>query len=231
MLKNYLKIAWRNLFRNKLHTGINIGGLIIGFTIGIATLLTVYQQFQWDHQHVNGKRLYEVYQVFHDPAREHINNDFAFGPGPAYKAESPAVERMTRLADGGNHIEYKGRDVPIPVMMVDADFLSMFTVPVVKGRGADALRDLTDAVVTEETAKKIFGNEDPIGKHIKVSAGDRQQDLVVSAVVKDPVGTSVRFQILTRIEITTGYAERQSNWIDRGFSLYVELKEIGRAHV
>ncbi|HLZ87979.1 MAG TPA: hypothetical protein VKQ52_12080, partial [Puia sp.] len=125
MLQNYLKVAWRNLFRNKLHTGINIGGLIIGFTIGIATLLLTYQQFQWDSQHVSGKRLYEAYQVFHDPAGEHFENAFPLGQGPGYKAEAPAIERMTRIGDGGNHIEYKGRDITIPVTTVDADFLSM----------------------------------------------------------------------------------------------------------
>jgi|GEM_PF-262357 len=225
MLKNYWKVAWRNLFRNKLHTGINIGGLVIGFTIGIAILLVVYHQFQWDSQHLNGKRLYEAYQVYHDPAKDHYSNSFDLAPGLAYKAEAPAIEGMTRIGDGGNHIEYKGRDIPIPVMTVDADFLSMFTVPVVKGRGSDALRDLTDVVVTEESAKTIFGNEDPIGKHIRVSMGDRQQDVVVSSVVKDPVGSSIRFQVLARMENMSNYAHDRNGWDDNRVSLYVLLKE------
>ncbi|HEY4336981.1 MAG TPA: FtsX-like permease family protein, partial [Puia sp.] len=106
----------------------------------------------------------------------------------------------------------------------DADFLSMFTYPVVKGQGADALAELTDAVVTEETAKKIFGNEDPIGKHIRVSVAGGQQDLVVTSVVKDPVATSVRFQILTRIENSSNYAKQGNHWDDNYSNLYVELK-------
>jgi ABC-type antimicrobial peptide transport system permease subunit len=225
MLKNYWKIAWRNLFRNRLHSSVNIGGLVIGFTVGIAILLVVYQQFQWDHQQVNGKRLYEAYQVYHDPTGDRYNNSFDLGPGSAYKVEAPAIERMTRLRDGGNQIEYKGRDIPIPVMMVDADFLSMFTCPVVKGQGADALAQLTDAVVTEETAKKIFGNEDPIGKHIRVSVAGGQQDLVVTSVVKDPVASSVRFQILTRIENSGNYGKQRDHWDDNFCYLYIELKE------
>jgi ABC-type antimicrobial peptide transport system permease subunit len=225
MLQNYGKIAWRNLFRNKLHSAVNIGGLVIGFTVGIAILLVVVQQFQWDHQHVNGKRLYEVYGLWHEPEKDNYATGFALGPGPAYKAEAPGIERMTRLGDGGNHVEYKGRIITIPVMTVDADFLSMFTIPVVKGRGADALRDLTDVVVTEETAKTIFGNEDPIGKQIKVSTGDLQQAVVVSAVVKDPVASSIRFQILTRIENRSDYAQNRQNWANSSVSLYVELKE------
>ncbi|HEY4110222.1 FtsX-like permease family protein [Puia sp.] len=225
MLQNYLKIAWRNLFRNKLHSAVNIGGLIIGFTIGIATLFITYLQLTVNSQHVNGKRLYEVYDVFHNPGGDHYDNSFAFGPGPAYKAEAPLVERMTRIGDGGNQVEYKGRMLTIPVTTVDADFLSMFTVPSVKGRGADALRELTDAVVTEETAKTIFGNEDPIGKHIRVSAGSRLQELVVSAVVKDPLNSSVKFGLLYRLENVPDYAARNKGWDDRGLSLYVELRE------
>jgi len=225
MLKNYWKVAWRNMFRNKLHTGINIGGLVIGFTIGIAILLVVYQQFQWDGQHLNGNRLYEAYQVYHDPAKDHYSNSFDLAPGPAYKAEAPAIEGMTRIGDGGNHIEYKGRDIPIPVMTVDADFLSMFTEPVIRGRGKDALRDLTDVVVTEASAKTIFGNEDPIGKHIRVSMGDRQQDVVVSSVVKDPVGTSIRFQVLARMENMSNYSRDRNSWDDSRVSLYVMLKD------
>jgi hypothetical protein len=220
MLKNYWKIAWRNLFRNKLHTGINIGGLVIGFTIGIGILLTVYQQFQWDHQHTNAERLYEAYQIYHDPAKDRYTNAFSLAPGPAYKAEAPGIERMTRITDGGNHIQYKGRDIPIPITQVDADFLSMFTVPVVKGQGADALSELTDMVITEDAAKKIFGNEDPIGKHIQVNNGDNQLDLTVTSVVKDPIATSVRFSLLTRIENRPGYAKQRNSCVYNLLSFY-----------
>ena len=225
MLRNYLKIAWRNLFRNKLHSIVNIGGLVVGFTVGIAMLLLVLVQYETNSQHLNGKRLYEVYTVAHDPAGDNYDNSFALAPGPAYKAEAPAIERMTRIGDRGNQIEYKGRFITIPVTTVDEDFLSMFTVPVLRGRGADALRDLTDVVVTEESAKKIFGNEDPIGKSIRINTGGRQQELVVSSVVKDPVASSVRFQVLARIENGSDYARAKNGWDDHSVSLYVELKE------
>src|SRR5579872_3139367 len=67
MLKNYWKIAWRQLVRNKLHTSINVGGLVIGFTIGIAILLIVYQQYSYDNFHPDRHRIYEAYQVFNHP--------------------------------------------------------------------------------------------------------------------------------------------------------------------
>jgi putative ABC transport system permease protein len=225
MLQNYWKIAWRNLLRNKLHTSINIGGLMIGFTIGIAILLVVYHQYTYDGFHANGKRLYQAYAVFNNPEGESINNAFGMKPASAYKREAPAIERITRMLDGGNHIQYKDRDITIPVMMVDEDFLSMFSFPVVKGRGIDALHGLTDVVLTEETAKQIFGNEDPIGRRIKASEGEKMQDLVVSAVVRDPVASSINFQVLARIENSSGYSESRIDWDNHACFVYAELKE------
>src|SRR5438094_189886 len=85
MLINYLKIAWRNLFRNKLHTAINTGGLVIGFVIGIAVLLVVYGQYSFDRFHVNGDRLYQAYQVFNNPTGEEIAQQFGLPAAIAYK--------------------------------------------------------------------------------------------------------------------------------------------------
>src|ERR1700744_330679 len=127
MLQNYWRIAWRQLSRNKLHSAINIGGLIIGFTIGITILLVVYQQYSYDGFHANRKRLYEAYQVFNHAKGPETQNEFAMAQSPAYKAGAPGVERSTRIFDGGNHIEYKGRDISIPVMLVDEDFFSLFS--------------------------------------------------------------------------------------------------------
>src|SRR5882757_1183497 len=110
MFKNYCKVAWRNLYRNKLHTGINLGGLIIGFTIGIIILLVVYAQFTFDHFHKNRKRIYEAYQVINKTNEQEITNQFGFAPAPIYKKEAPAIEKTTRILDGGNHVLYGGKD-------------------------------------------------------------------------------------------------------------------------
>src|ERR1700761_4418789 len=107
MLQNYLKIAWRQLTRNKLHSVINLGGLIIGFTIGIAILLGVYQQFSYDKFQAHRTRLYEAYQVFNHPDGRVFENSFPFAQGPAYKLGAPGIEHTTRVADGSNHIRYK----------------------------------------------------------------------------------------------------------------------------
>jgi putative ABC transport system permease protein len=193
MVQNYFKIAWRQLMRNKLHTSVNLGGLIIGFTVGIAILMIVYNQFSYDKFHVNRKRLYEVYQVFNNPDGRQFYNQLDMSEAPVYKAETPGIERSTRILDGGNHIIYKGRDMSIPVMLVDSDYFSMFSFPIVKGNSGNPLQSLTDIVLREDAARQIFGDEDPIGKTIKASVGGALQDLVVSAVIKDGMATSLNY--------------------------------------
>ncbi|MEP6948450.1 MAG: ABC transporter permease [Ginsengibacter sp.] len=225
MLQNYFKIAWRNLFRNKLHTTINMGGLVIGFTIGIAILLIVYGQYSFDHFHANEKNLYQAYQVFNNLDGEDIENEFGTAAAPVYKAEASAIDKVSRYTDGGNHIEYKGKDFVIPVMMADEDFFSMFSFPVIKGNKGNPLKSLTDVVLSEEAAGRIFGNEDPIGKSIKVSVGEVLQELVVSAVAKNTQASSINFDVLTRIENKSDYAVHKNNWGDRSYFVYVELKD------
>jgi len=224
MIKSYFKVACRNLFRNKIHTCINLGGLIIGFTISIAILLVVYDQFIYDHFHVNRKKIYQAYQVFNNPEGEEIANSFGFAAAPVYKVEVPAIEMTTRFIDGGNHIEYKGKDKEIPVTLVDEDFISMFSFPILKGKRSASLRNLTDVVLTEDAAKKIFGNEDPLGKTLKVSVGDKMQSLVVSAVIKNVLCSSINFQVLARIENRNNYAADKLNWSNRAPFMFVQLK-------
>jgi len=223
MFQNYFKIAWRQLVRNKLHTAINMGGLIIGFTVSIAILMIVYNQFSYDKFHVNRKRLYQVYQVFNNPDGRHFDNQLDMSEAPVYKAEAPGIERSTRILDGGNHVVYKGRDMSIPVMLVDSDYFSMFSFPIVKGNTGNPLQSLTDIVLREDAAKQVFGDEDPIGKTIKASVGGALQDLVVSAVVKDGPATSLNYPALARIENTKG-ADSKSDWGNRRLFAYVQLK-------
>lgn len=225
MLASYFKIAWRNLYRNKLHTFINIGGLIIGFTIGLGILLVVYGQFSYDKFHKNGKKIYQAYQVYNKVEGQEISVEFGFAAAPAFKADAPGIDKTTRCMDGGNHIEYKGRHLEIPVMMVDEDFFDMFTFPILKGNTGNPLKSLTDVVLSEDAAKKIFGNEDPIGKSIQASAGDQLKTYTVSAVTKNTINSTIRFNVLTRMENRINYAQDATNWFNHSHVVYVQLKD------
>ena len=226
MFNTSFKIAWRQLFKNKLHTAINIGGLVIGFTIGLGILLVVYSQYRFDAFHANGNRIYEVYQSIQNKDKgEEVIPALGYGPGPVYKSAAPSIDKMTRITDGGNHVEYNGKELVMPVMMADADFFSMFSFDIVDGNHQNPLQNLDDAVITDEAAKKIFGNVDPVGKTINASAGDKLKAYTISAVIKTMRLSSINFELITRIENRSNYATASGNWIDRAPFVYIELKE------
>jgi hypothetical protein len=89
---------------------------------------------------------------------------------------------------------------------VDEDFFPMFSFPILKGNRSNPLANLSDVVLSEDAVKKIFGNEDPIGKTIKASAGENMQKFIVTAVVKNFTNSSINFEIVTRIENRSNYA-------------------------
>ena len=226
MFKNNFKIAWRSLFKNKFYTSINIAGLVIGFTIGIAVLLFVYSQLSFDNFHANDKKLFQAYQAYYKQNGDEISSVYGFPAAPVFKAEVPAIEKASRYLYGGNNMWYKEKEMELPVMLVDEDFLSMFSFPVVKGNKNNPLSSLTDIVITEHNAKKIFGNEDPIGKSIKASAGNGLQAMVVSAVVKNfPMNSSIKFDALARIENRGDYARDKNNWSNQHHPVFVQLKD------
>jgi putative ABC transport system permease protein len=226
MFTNYFKIAWRNLFRNKLHTAINIGGLIIGFTIGIVILMAVYSQLTFDNFHKNGDRIFQAYNFYNKKTGQEIGNSYGFPAAPVYKMENAAIEKSTGYLNGGNKIVYNNKELIVPIMMVDEDFLSMFSFPVVKGNRVNPLGRLTDMVLTESAAKKIFGTENPIGKTVNASAGNAMQSVTVSAVLKDfPENSSFRFDVLTRIETRADFATDKNKWDNQHHPVYVQLKE------
>lgn len=226
MLKNYFKIAWRSLFKNKFHTGINIFGMVIGFTIGIAVLLAVYMQMSYNHFHANGSSIYQVYNAYYEQDGDVFSPQFGYAAAPSFKAGSPAIEKASRLIYGGSNFWYGERELDIPVMMVDEDFLSMFTFPVVKGNKNKPLGSLTDLVITEITAKKIFGNENPIGKKVKSGPADDLKEMTVSAVVKDlPPNSTIKFDALSRFENRNDYAVNKNDWTNQNHPVFVQLKK------
>ena len=226
MFKNYFKIAWRNLFKNKFHTGINIAGMVIGFTIGIAILLIVYGQLSFDKFHVNNKKIIPGIPVFNKQREKKFLPCLVSRLHLFLKQKLPAIEKASGFLYGGKNAEYNDKELEVPVMLVDEDFLSMFTFPVIKGNKYSPLKNLTDIVITESSAKKIFGTDDPVGKSIKASAGNGLQEMTVSAVVKDfPLNSSIKFDALARIENQGDYAKDKNNWDNQHHPVYVQLKE------
>ena len=229
MIRNYFKTAWRSLIAGKSFSLINIAGLAIGMAGSVLILLWLRNEISFDKFHPNKNNLYEVYVLTSNTdGHPYAVNATSQPLGPALKHDFPEIAAFTRVwnlnswllsANNKNLISPRG-------FIVDSSFLRMFNFPMVEGNIATQLRDNHSIIITESLAKKLFGNEDPIGKIIKTENTD---NFTVSGVLKNPpVNTRFQFDYLLswtyRTTQNDGYANETERWLSNNTSTFVLLK-------
>jgi putative ABC transport system permease protein len=171
MLKNYIKIALRNLRRNKLYSLLNITGLAIGITCCILILLYVQDELSYDRFHEKADRIYRA--TTHFVLKDRIM-DFASTAhvqGPMFKETYPEVENFVRFNSYGSRrmIRYEDRSyAEEKFIWVDNSVFDIFSFNLIKGNPKEALTKPNTVVITEEMAEKYFGSEDPVGKNLRI---------------------------------------------------------------
>jgi putative ABC transport system permease protein len=224
MLRNYLLLAIRNLKKNRMHALINIGGMIVAFACSLFILLLVYRHFTYNDFQKNRNSIYKVYSYAIGPNGEELGTSQAFPLTPAIKSEATGVVRATAITTRGRLVRANDRTLDMNTTMVDEDFLHIFTFPVVLGNSANPLSSTSNAVISETSAKKLFGNEDPIGKKLEVKLGGEWIALTVTAIVRDfPQNSSIKFDLLGRTEINPDYANARNNWDNQSHPVYVQV--------
>lgn len=224
MIRNYFKIAWRNLLRNKSFSLINITGLAVGMASAMLILLWIHHEMSYDNFHLKKDRLYQVWNRYTVDGKV---QSWPATPKPmalAIQRDYPEVEHTSRVTflppvkiDLGEK-KFYGRG-----KIVDSTFLDMFTFPVLKGNAATALNDVSSIVLTEKLAASIFGDTDPIGQVLKL---DNRDNFKVSAVVKDPPSHSAfEFQFLLPWAYLRKLGGNDENWQNNSVDTYVLLKE------
>lgn len=220
MFRNYLKIALRNIVRNKIFSIINILGLAIGLACFILIFLWVKDETGYDRFHENADRLYRLLQ------KDHANPEFIWTTtptplGPVLKEKIPEVEAFTRFWFGGSLVKYEDKIFfEDEIRLVDPYFFHMFTFPFVEGDIESALPNIDAIVLTESTARKYFGDEDPVGKMLNIRD---TLDLTVTAIVEDPPKKShLRFTMLLHINHVPEY--RLTSWAS-DYPTYIMIKE------
>src|SRR5688500_5581873 len=218
MIKNYFKIAWRNLLKYKVFSLINIFGLATGLACSLLIFLFVKDELSYDQYHKNADRVYRVVKDF-------INDDGSRIPdatsppalAPAMQKEIPEVEGVTRIRPdwGGTWLLEYGDKKNISenrYWRADSNFFDIFTYTFIKGDPKTALSDVTSVVITESIAKKYFGDEEPIGKILKISCCGGS--LKVTAVIKDvPENSHFHFDMLSSF--------RQMGNVDDNWDQYI----------
>lgn len=228
MIKNYFKIAWRNLLQNKVLSFINIFGLATGMAFALAIGAWIKYETSFDKFHKNGDRIALVMKntLFNDR-----KSTMEATPLPLYyemKDNYPDVKRVTRLSyptfnslmTGDHKFNKNGR-------YVDPDFLEMFSFPFIKGDINTALKNPNSIILTASTAAALFGTADPIGKPVRLS---NEYDMQVTAVIKDiPENSTLSFDFLAPYEFALQHDEfkrnNKTNWGNNFLMNMVELKE------
>jgi putative ABC transport system permease protein len=221
MLKNYLKIALRNIKRHKGYSLINIVGLAVGMACCILILLWVQDELSYDRFHENADDIYRVIQNINF-ADHSTTWTITQGPlGPSLKEDFPEIINATRITDRGFRLTYDDKSYDEEVGMADGSLFEMFTFPLVKGDPATALSDPSSIVLTEEMAEKYFGDEDPIGKTIKA---DNQWDFQVTGVMRDvPRNSHLQFDFLIPFIFGRELNYTVDHWGNSSFRTYVQL--------
>jgi len=224
MFRNYLLTAWRNLQKNKFNAAINIIGLSVAFTCCILLFLMVRYEFSYDSFQKNGSRLYQVYNSTLKPSGEDKGESFGVPAAGTFKKEIAGVVGSTGIEAAGAGIRYKGKEVYQRLSLVDPDFFTMFSFPIVAGNTQSPLGNLNDVVIAQSLATALFGNEDPIGKPVEIRVVAEWKAVTVSAVIADaPPNSSIKYKILARTEIDPAYPDRKNNWDQQDHPVYVQL--------
>lgn len=227
MLKNYLKIALRNLWKHKTFSFINIIGMAIAFAVAVPLVMTAFHELSYDGFHQNKASIHQLYiEKQHTDRVE--NNTFLPAPlTPALKAEYPDIRYISRYGSSGKAlVRYGNQEIVQSTHWVDEDFLRMFSFPLIKGSNTTALGNLNATVLTDQSAKALFGKEDPMGKTVQVNLGGEWKSLMVTGIAKDiPSNSSLNFGMLARFENSPEYYTNKDSWDHSTHEVFVQLKE------
>ncbi|SEL54575.1 ABC transporter permease [Parapedobacter koreensis] len=224
MIKNYLKTTFRNLWKTKGYSFLNIFGLAIGISCASLIFLWVEDEVSYDSHFPNKEHIY-----LSKSRQTHDGGTYVFeaNPGPlapAIKAELPGVKYAARVNwpmpllfnQGDNNLYQTG-------FYADPDFMDIFSLEFVEGSRASAMQNIDDIVLTQTAANRLFGEEPVIGKHVRIN---NEESYTIAGVVKDlPKNSSVQFDWIIPFEKFERISEGGfDSWGNNSFLTYVQLE-------
>ncbi|MFI5128754.1 MAG: FtsX-like permease family protein [Chitinophagales bacterium] len=235
MIRNYLKIAIRNLLKYRFISSINLFGLTVGLTCCLLIFTFILHEISYDKYQPNADRVYRVTRSFNNPETGAISltlSTVAPPFGPLLQNDFKEIEDMTRVFQNGTTALRFGDKIVNEenVYFADARFFSFFKADVTKGNPQKALSDPYSVVMTDEMAKKYFGNEDPLNKVIKVNFGN-YFDFKVTGIYKPfPSNTHFHPDILVSFNtlndtLIYGAEGLRTNFGNNSFFTYIRLPQ------
>ncbi len=225
MLQNYFTIAFRNMMRQKGYTALNLTCLTLGITCCLFIFLFMQNELDYDRFHQNGDRVYRMVRV---GERNGERAGVAWTSGPyatALQNDFPAeIVHTVRVMPGRALVTYGDKTFQEDrFYLIDSTFFDVFTYPFLRGDARTALTKPNSVVITAETARKYFGDEDPVGKILDIDNGDEKYE--VTGVVAAATGNShLNFDFLTNIAPLRNF-EFFKTWNDNSMMTYVLLAD------
>ncbi len=224
MLKNYLKIALRNIWKNKLYFSINVMGLGIALACSIIAYLNYAFDRSFDAFHQKRDRIYRVNMI-----RQGNGLEYGLAPlplGPAAAREVPGIRRCVRVDYRQAAVKRGETVLSESIQYVDPAFFELFDFPLVAG-SYEALGDRSKILISESVAKRYFGAENPIGKELILHPGEsHQQPLLVGAVLAErPMNSSLDYSLITHKEnlLVDGRKPAPGDWSSFAALTFFEL--------
>jgi putative ABC transport system permease protein len=225
MLQNYLKIALRNLFHNKVFSFINIAGLSIGLACCMLIVLYTKDEVSYDRFHKNVNNIYRITATETSPEGQ-VSKFGITGmvPGPAFARQIPEIDKFVRLQGERFNIK-KGTDIiPQEATKVDSSFFSVFTFNFVEGSPKTALKDPQSVVITEEIAEKYFGKKSALGKTLSIDYDGNFQPFTIAGIIKKaPQNSSIKVELLIPLHREKNV---DTQWINFFLNTFVTLKPL-----
>ncbi len=226
MFNNYLKITFRSFKRQKIYSIINISGLAIGMACFICILVYIRYELSFDRFHTNTNNIYRLV-MNGDASGRPFDVALSSGPiGPTLVKDFPEVDNVVRFQyRGRTRVSCLGKQFfEEKIFWVDNTVFEVFTFPLVKGNSKTALINPFSAVITQETAKRFFSNENPLGEILKFNP---QEEYTITGVMKDiPKNSHFSFDILLSYETLLRTSRRHiESWTQFTNYSYLLLKE------
>lgn len=199
MIRNNLKIAWRNLLRNKVFSFINITGLAFGLTCCLLLVLYLNHELSYDRFHTKADRIVRVimdYKIGDGGAKGNFTSTKVF---PEFKRRFPEVEEGVRMSGGERLVKYNEKKLlEKDFLFVDSTFFNVFDFKLLSGTKDEVLKAPGMVVLAASTAKKYFDDENPVGKAMLV--GSSEETFLVTGIVEDcPANSQIQYSMIASI--------------------------------
>jgi putative ABC transport system permease protein len=224
MFRNYIKTTVRNLSRNKVFSFINLLGLSVGLACCMLIFLYAKDEVSYDRFHEKGERIFRITADMKSP-NGNVSKNAVTGmvPGPAFSRSVPEIETYVRLQEDV-FVAKKGTEVfQQPVQLVDSNFFSVFSFPLIEGNPRDVLHDPYAVVLSEEAAKKYFGTTKAIGKTVELKTDSTFRPFTVTGIAKKaPQNSSIKFEMLLPMSFRRLQGE-DKEWLNFFLNTFVVL--------